>query len=458
MNLYLGKRPDETQLYKPTINQHQHEPTFSLENIPEMVNESSLSRSKSNTITANTKTISRMETFKRALTTTRRKNSSSNSSITTVPSTKPLYISLPDVEQRDQYHTTPPLSPPTVTMNHQINTVTALPELTLKQDCIIRHIAVLHVESHVGDSTLIDDLLNVLSSKKSSSSSSSPPATSLWGKLKTHILTPTMEYPQQQLTSPPTIEKKIGVSLCNLSNGSLKSQTSSSSFEKWKASCPVVEACFSTNSLVPDFLKDCIIALIDQGITTEGIFRKSGNIRGLKDMCETLDSQPNRQNWVDFFQNQSNIQLAAFIKRFLRELPEPLLTWKLHKLFIMSSKATTLIGALNIIHYAICILPKPNRDILLTTLALLNWVAQHSCENKMDFENLARVMAPNILYTNQEKKQQTYDLMDISICHGEIWVISTMIQHYERFFKVYRTNYICRTICCTNVFFHVAII
>ena len=452
MNLYLGKRPDETQLYKPTINQQQHEPTLPLENIPEMVNESTLSRSKSNTIIANTRTISRMETFKRALTTTtsRRKNSSSNSSISTASSAKPLYISLPDVEQLNQNQTSPPLSPPTVATSHQINTVTTLSELTLKQDCIIRHIAILYVESHVDDSTLIDGLLNILSNKKSSASSSS---SSLWGKLKTHILTPTMEHPQQQLPSPSTIEKKIGVSLCNLSNRSLKSQTFSNEFEKWKANCPTVEACFSTNSLVPDFLKDCIIALIDQGITTEGIFRKSGNIRGLKDMCEILDSQPNRQNWVDFFQNQSNIQLAAFIKRFLRELPEPLLTWKLHKLFIMSSKATTLIGALNMIHYAICILPKPNRDILLTILTLLNWVAQHSCENKMDFENLSRVMAPNILYSNQEKKQQSYDLKDISICHSEIWVISTMIQHYEKFFKVELIISVAQYVVLTLFFF-----
>ncbi|CAO0793612.1 unnamed protein product [Mucor circinelloides] len=438
--LNLGKRPDETLLYKPTINQHQHAPALSLEHTHKMVNEN---LSKSNSISASTRTISRMQTFKRALTTTsRRKNSSASS--TNIA--KPLYISLPDVEQLHQYHATPPLSPPTThattaaaattttTTTTTLNAiVTTLPELTLKQDCIIRHIAILHVESHVDDSVLMDDLLNVLSKKSAS------PAASLWGKLKTHILTPTMEYPSQQQQLPsPTVEKKIGVSLCNLSHGSLKAKASLDSFERWKAKCPLIETCFSPNSLVPDFLKDCILALIDQDITTEGIFRKSGNIRGLKDMCETLDSQPNRHNWIDFFQEQSNVQLAAFIKRFLRELPEPLLTWKLHKLFIMSSKATTLIGALNIIHYAICILPKPNRDILLTVLALLNWIAQHSGENKMDFENLARVMAPNILYTNQEKekKQQSYDLKDISTCHGEIWVISTMIQHYEKFFKV----------------------
>ncbi|CEP16466.1 hypothetical protein [Parasitella parasitica] len=437
-----GKRPDETQLYKPTINQHERDSALSLENTsqPKMMSDHTLSRSKSNNAVNSTKTtISRMETFKRALTTSRRKNSPNACSGSTT--TQALYISLPDVEQLNRYHTTPPLSPPTGSTvasdsnlyHHQISSATALPDLNLKQDCVIRHIAVLHVESHVEDAVL-DDLLSMLSKKPSSA------AASLWGKLKTHILTPTAEYPPSS-PAASIAEKRIGVSLCNLSNGSLKSQasspSSSGSFDRWKSHCPAVDACFSSNSLVPGFLQDCITALIDRGITTEGIFRKNGNIRGLKDMCDALDSQPNRQSWADLFRNQSSIQLAAFIKRFLRELPEPLLSWRLYKLFIMSSKATTLIGALNIIHYAVCILPKPNRDILLTLLALLHWVAQHSCSNKMDFENLARVMAPNILYASHEKKQQkTYDLMDISTCHGEIWVVSTMIQYYDRFFKV----------------------
>jgi hypothetical protein len=67
-------------------------------------------------------------------------------------------------------------------------------------------------------------------------------------------------------------------------------------------------------------------------MSVEGIFRKNGNIRRLNQLAETLDRDPSS---VDLSQDNP-VQLAALLKRFLRELPEPLLTYKLHKLFIAS--------------------------------------------------------------------------------------------------------------------------
>ncbi|KAG2232209.1 hypothetical protein INT48_003899 [Thamnidium elegans] len=395
-----------------------------------------------------TKNTSRIDSIRRALTTSRTKKDSSilsrsNSIFSSRrdqksyslhnPSTPPLYISLPDVEQ---LHTTPPLSPPS--SNQQIWTIpNYLPDLTQQQDCIIRHIAVLYIESHVvNDCILLDDLLALLENNKKSSSS----AASLWGKLKTHILTPnesTMANTQQQQQQQQlgNNEKKIGVSLSNISNGSLNSQqkmVEMQNFEYWKTQCPSVDSCFSSSSYAPGFIKDCILAMIDQDVNTEGIFRKNGNIRVLKEMCEQLDDvQQQRDDWLEFFRDQHIIQLAAFLKRYLRELPEPLLTTRLHKLFLMSNDK---VDNITIIHYAVCLLPKVNRDILLLVLSLLNWVAKHSGENKMDFENLARVMAPNILYSH--KKQSSSSCVDVSLCHGEIRVVATMIEYYDTFIKV----------------------
>lgn len=161
-------------------------------------------------------------------------------------------------------------------------------------------------------------------------------------------------------------------------------------------------------------------------MNTEGLFRKNGNIRGIKDICETINSSPDREDWIDFFKEQPIIQLAAFLKKFLRELPEPLLTRRLYKLFLLSNRATHAQESVAMIHYTLCLLPKQNRDILFMILALLNWVAKHSSKNKMDYENLARVIAPTILY--QEP--------DASDCYGEIYVISLMIEHYERLIMV----------------------
>lgn len=70
--------------------------------------------------------------------------------------------------------------------------------------------------------------------------------------------------------------------------------------------------------------------LLDMSV--EGIFRKNGNIRRIKDSIEAIDRDPSS---VDLSQDNP-VQLAALLKKFLRDLPDPLMTFKLHRLFIAS--------------------------------------------------------------------------------------------------------------------------
>ncbi len=49
-------------------------------------------------------------------------------------------------------------------------------------------------------------------------------------------------------------------------------------------------------------------------------------------LSDALNQDPENVNFAD----DNSIQLAALLKKFLRELPEPLLTFKLHKVFIQS--------------------------------------------------------------------------------------------------------------------------
>lgn len=65
-------------------------------------------------------------------------------------------------------------------------------------------------------------------------------------------------------------------------------------------------------------------------MSIEGIFRKNGNIRRLNDVTEALDRDPAS---VDLTQEYP-VQLAALLKKFLKALPEPLMTFKLYRLFM----------------------------------------------------------------------------------------------------------------------------
>jgi hypothetical protein len=67
-------------------------------------------------------------------------------------------------------------------------------------------------------------------------------------------------------------------------------------------------------------------------MSVEGIFRKNGNIRRINAVIEAIDRDPTS---VDLTQDNP-VQLAALLKKFLREMPEPLLTYRLYRLLLLA--------------------------------------------------------------------------------------------------------------------------
>ena len=65
-------------------------------------------------------------------------------------------------------------------------------------------------------------------------------------------------------------------------------------------------------------------------MSVEGVFRKNGNIRRLKELTDVIDRDVESIN----LQDDNPVQIAALLKKFLRDLPDPLLTFKLQHLWI----------------------------------------------------------------------------------------------------------------------------
>jgi hypothetical protein len=164
----------------------------------------------------------------------------------------------------------------------------------------------------------------------------------------------------------------------------------------------------STDGIGPGALR--IPAIVDDAVTTmrkmdlsvEGVFRKNGNIKRLNETMATIDKDG--CDAVDF-SKENVVQVAALLKKYLRELPDPLLTFKLHRLFIASQKIQDEDTRRRVLHLTCCLLPKAHRDCLEILCSFFNWVASfHQIDeesgSKMDVHNLATVIAPNILYTN----------------------------------------------------------
>lgn len=84
---------------------------------------------------------------------------------------------------------------------------------------------------------------------------------------------------------------------------------------------------------IPSLVQEAVAAMKTMDMSVEGVFRKNGNIKRLNDVKEQIDTKGSVE--VDLTK-ENPVQVAALLKKFLRELPDPLLTFKLHKLWITS--------------------------------------------------------------------------------------------------------------------------
>lgn len=85
---------------------------------------------------------------------------------------------------------------------------------------------------------------------------------------------------------------------------------------------------------VPALLQDCITAMRSMDMSIEGVFRKNGNLKALRELEEEIDAHGVQK--VDL-NTKNPVILANLLKRFLRLMPEPVLTLKLYRLFMVAN-------------------------------------------------------------------------------------------------------------------------
>ncbi|KAK2463687.1 hypothetical protein APHAL10511_004438 [Amanita phalloides] len=181
---------------------------------------------------------------------------------------------------------------------------------------------------------------------------------------------------------------------------------------------------------VPSFIDDVISAMRQMDMSVEGIFRKNGNIRRLKELTEAIDRDPSS---VDLTQDNP-VQLAALLKKFLRELPDPLMTFKLHRLFNASLSLPSEEERKRYLHLISLLMPKSHRDTMEVLFVFLKWVASFAhmdaeTGSKMDLSNLATVICPNILYARGQNavRDETF---------GSLRVVTFYLENQDEFFTI----------------------
>nr|XP_061827200.1 rho GTPase-activating protein 6-like isoform X2 [Nerophis lumbriciformis] len=195
---------------------------------------------------------------------------------------------------------------------------------------------------------------------------------------------------------------------------------------------------------VPRVVELCCQHMESHGLQTVGIFRVGSSKKRLRQLREELD-----QGWELHLDEQHSVHdVAALLKGFLRDMPDPLLTRELYTAFIN----TTLLDQVEqkkAIQLLVFLLPPCNCDTLQRLLCLLSSVAAHADGmldesghkkpgNKMTSLNLATILGPNLLHKqkNPDKEFAVQSLARAEESSAIIRVVQTMIDACESLFLV----------------------
>lgn len=148
---------------------------------------------------------------------------------------------------------------------------------------------------------------------------------------------------------------------------------------------------------VPPILEKCASAIESIGLQSMGIYRLSGTTSKVQKLKGQFDLDWNAVDLMnDEAINDINI-IAACLKLWLRELPEPLLTYELYQGFIDSAKIENDRLRHIRLHEQVNELPDANYATLKFLMGHLDKVRSEESSNQMSVSNLAIVFGPTLL-------------------------------------------------------------
>ncbi|BGO95571.1 hypothetical protein NBRC10512_007828 [Rhodotorula toruloides] len=151
------------------------------------------------------------------------------------------------------------------------------------------------------------------------------------------------------------------------------------------------------NVEVPRILEKCAEAIEIHGLDSMGIYRLSGTTSRVQRLKTALDRDLEGTDLLSD-ENLSDINdIAAVLKLWFRELPEPLLTWELYHQFIDAAKIENDRLRHIRLHERVNDLPDPNYATLKFLMGHLDKVAALEHLNQMSVSNLSIVFGPNLL-------------------------------------------------------------
>lgn len=176
-------------------------------------------------------------------------------------------------------------------------------------------------------------------------------------------------------------------------------------------------------------IQECIHMLLRTGMREEGLFRLAAAASVVKRLKTCLD-----QGTVDHSEfSMDPHAVAGALKCYLRELPEPLMTFELYSDWFKAAGEKDMQEKLEQFRVLLKKLPPENYNNLRYLVQFLSLLSEHQAVNKMTPSNIAIVLGPNLLWPKAEGEAALFDMASASSVQV-VTVIEPLIQYSSSLF------------------------
>ncbi|KAL4658047.1 SH3 domain-binding protein 1-like [Arapaima gigas] len=176
-------------------------------------------------------------------------------------------------------------------------------------------------------------------------------------------------------------------------------------------------------------IQECVHMLLQTGMREEGLFRLAAAASVVKKLKSSLDSGSVDHN--EFSADPHAV--AGALKSYLRELPEPIMTFDLYDEWFKAASEKELSDRLEKLREVLGKLPTENYNNLRYLVQFLACLSEQQAVNKMSASNIAIVLGPNLLWPQTEGEDVTFNMASVSSVQV-VSVIEPLIKYADKLF------------------------
>ncbi|XP_042270348.1 rho GTPase-activating protein 42 isoform X4 [Thunnus albacares] len=177
-----------------------------------------------------------------------------------------------------------------------------------------------------------------------------------------------------------------------------------------------------------NFVRKCIDLVEVRGINTMGLYRIGGVNSKVQKLMTTVFSSKAPVDMDLDAETWDNKTITSGLKNYLRCLSEPLMTFKLHKDFIMAVKSDDQNYRVCAVHALVHKLPERNKEMLELLIKHLVIVSTQSQFNLMTVSNLGVIFGPTLMRSQEETVAAMMNIKFQNI------VVEILIENFNKIF------------------------